>query len=85
MPYAYDDADNLEGKPLTGNHQCVALLQSYASAPHTSTWKEGKKVLGNLSLAKGTSIATFISGKYPNKSTGNHAALYPSQDGVASG
>lgn len=31
-------------------------------------------------LTKGTAIATFVNGKYPNKPTGNHAALYVSQD-----
>ena len=30
---------------------------------------------------KGTAIATFVNGKYPNQPTGNHAAIYVSQDG----
>ncbi|RYH65631.1 MAG: hypothetical protein EON54_05515 [Alcaligenaceae bacterium] len=43
-------------------------------------WREGATVKGNLLLTKGTVIATFVNGKYPNKPTGNHAALYVSQD-----
>jgi hypothetical protein len=80
MPYTYSDVDNLEGKPLIGSHQCVALLQHYVSARPTSAWREGKKILANPSIAKGTAIATFVNGKYPNKISGNHAALYLSQD-----
>ncbi|WP_119631433.1 BPSL0067 family protein [Methylocaldum marinum] len=32
-------------------------------------------------MEKGTAVATFVDGKYPNESHGNHAALYISQDG----
>jgi hypothetical protein len=40
-------------------------------------------VKGDLTIQKGTAIATFdATGKYPNKSTGNHAAIYISQDVV---
>ena len=80
MPYIYADVDDLEGKPLAGSGQCVALVQTYAKAPLTSTWTEGEKVKGNTTIQKGTAIATFVGGKYPNKSHGNHAALYLSQD-----
>lgn len=31
-------------------------------------------------LKKGTAIATFVNGKYPNHGTGNHAAFYVGQD-----
>ena len=34
----------------------------------------------NASIAKGTAIATFVNGRYPNLPHGNHAALYISQD-----
>jgi len=80
MPYVYSEVDNLQGKSPVDSHQCVALLQHYISAPHTSAWREGKKVLGNPSIVKGTAIATFVSGKYPNARTGNHAAFYLSHD-----
>jgi hypothetical protein len=34
-----------------------------------------------MNISRGTAIATFdASGRYPNHSTGNHAAIYISQD-----
>ncbi|KQO26855.1 hypothetical protein ASF11_04070 [Acidovorax sp. Leaf76] len=80
MPYVYEDPESLAGGKLVGTHQCVALVKHYARAPATSLWREGATVKGNLLLTKGTVIATFVNGKYPNKPTGNHAAFYVSQD-----
>ena len=80
MAYIYEKVESLEGKDLAGTGQCVALVQSYTKAPLTSTWKEGAKVKGNTTIKKGTAIATFVNGKYPNKAHGNHGALYISQD-----
>lgn len=76
MPYRYEDVDNLEKHELVGSHQCVALVQVFAGAPVTSNWRQGDHVIGNRLLRKGTAIATFINGRYPNRSHGNHAALY---------
>lgn len=80
MPYIYANVDKLDKTALVGSHQCVALVQHYAKAPLTSIWKEGKIVMGNSAIEKGTAIATFVNGKYPNLSHDNHAALYISQD-----
>ena len=82
MSYVYSEAENLEKLPAVGTKQCVALIKQYAKAPQTSLWKEGDAVKGNLTLKKGTAIATFIKGKYPNGGTGNHAALYIGQDSI---
>jgi hypothetical protein len=79
MPYIYAKVDDLEGHALVGSHQCVALAQVMAGAPVTSAWREGAAVRGNLTLAKGTAIATFVNGRYPNRAHGNHAALYVGQ------
>jgi hypothetical protein len=79
-PYVYADVEALKDTDKVDGGQCVALVQHYAGAPVTSTWKEGAAVKGQTLLAKGTAIATFIGGKYPNKAHGNHAALYISQD-----
>lgn len=79
MPYTYAKVDDLQGNALVGSHQCVALVQVMAGAPVTSAWREGAAVRGNLTLAKGTAIATFVDGRYPNRAHGNHAALYVSQ------
>ncbi|MYN08851.1 BPSL0067 family protein [Pseudoduganella aquatica] len=76
MAYEYGKVDDLEKHELVGSHQCVALVQLYAGAPRTLSWKPGKAVLGNTSLKKGTAIATFVNGRYQNLSHGNHAALY---------
>jgi hypothetical protein len=82
MPYLYSEAESLAEKPTVGTKQCVALIKQYTNAPPTTMWKEGKAVKGNLLLAKGTAIATFVDGKYPNNGSGNHAAFYLGQDAV---
>lgn len=80
MPYIYTDVDALDDTALVGSHHCVALVQEYANAPATSFWKEGKAVKGNLLIAKGTAIATFVDGKYKSAKHGNHAAFFISKD-----
>ena len=80
MPYVYANIDNLDGRIKVGSKQCVALLQHYAKLHQTALWKEGKSVVGDISIVKGTAIATFVNGKYPNLRSGNHAAFYISQD-----
>lgn len=76
MSYLYDKLDELEKKPVVGTHQCVALVQIFAGAPVTSAWREGDGVVGNPYIRKGTAIATFVKGRYPNRRHGNHAALF---------
>ena len=73
-------AKNKKTHPVVGTGQCVEVPKFYAGAPATPLWKEGKQVRGNLNLAAGTAIATFINGKYPSLAHGNHAALYLKQD-----
>lgn len=80
MSYVYPDVENLDQTPLVGSKQCAVLVQHYAKAPVTTAWTEGDKVLGNLTLPKGTAIATFVNGKYPNGQHGNHAAFYVGQN-----
>lgn len=82
MPYVYTNVDTLQGRPKVRNKQCVALVQHYSNLPKADTWKEGKAVLGNKDIVKGTAIATFIDGRYPNLPRGNHAAYYISQDAM---
>ena len=62
-----------------GNGACVALVRHYADVPNHAIWKAGKPVLGDALPAKGTAIATFVNGVYPNHATGNHAAFYLKQ------
>jgi hypothetical protein len=65
-----------------GNTECVDFIQQTLNAPPTGLWREGKKVVkGDLSIAPGTAIATFVNGKYPQSgSTGKHAAIYLGQN-----
>jgi len=79
-PYIHSHVESLEGIPLVGSGSCVHLVQHKANVPHTSTWREGKRVRGNQTIRKGTAIATFENGRYPNRPTGNHAAFYIRQD-----
>lgn len=80
MPYIYATVGDLDGTDKVGSKQCVALLQYYAKLPQTTTWKEGRLIIGEFLLTKGTAIATFVNGKYQSHATGNHAAFYISQD-----
>jgi hypothetical protein len=78
MSYKCNDPKQYVGQTI-GNGQCVVFIQQVTSAPHTSQWKEGIKVYGSTNIPYGTAIATFQDGKYPNNSTGNHAAIYLDQ------
>lgn len=78
MPYFCENPDTYNAKKV-GSGQCVEFVQHCASAPHTSSWRKGAKVRGGQ-IRSGTAIATFDeTGRYPNRSTGNHAAIYISQ------
>lgn len=80
-PFVYAKVDTLVGKPLVGSKSCAVLVQYYVNPGLARTWTEGLYVKGNgAKIKKGTAIATFVDGKYPNKSSGNHAAFYLSQD-----
>jgi hypothetical protein len=86
MPFiarATSDFENLVGQPKKANGQCVRLVQEVIPGmPLTAEWRAGTKVKGNLNITRGTAIATFVDGKYPNKPHGNHAALYIKQDAI---
>jgi hypothetical protein len=55
-------------------------VKAAAGAPLTAAWQKGAPVRGNPHIEPGTAIATFESdGSYTSES-GNHAAIYLSQD-----
>lgn len=58
---------------------CAVLVQWFG-CNRASVWQQGAVVKGNTGVAIGTCIATFENGKYPNRATGNHAAVYMGQD-----
>jgi hypothetical protein len=67
------------GKVVDNGH-CVKFVQAVTMVPSTGEWRAGAVVRGNKSIPPGTAIATFGSnGKYTSE-TGNHAAIYISQD-----
>lgn len=80
MPYVYSQVEDLDGTEKVGSKQCAVLVQHYAGAPAAALWREGDVVMGTPGILKGTAIATFVDGRYPNNSHGNHAALYVKQD-----
>ena len=81
MSYCCPNAAGYENKPLIGNAQCAVLVEKLSGAPPTAHWRKGQKVRGNAYIPSGTAIATFDTrGRYPNRPTGNHAALYLNQD-----
>ena len=80
MPYVYSKVDKLEDSAKVGTHQCVALIQHYTDAGPTSGWRQGEAVFGNQMMLKGTAIATFKNGRYPNQKHGNHAGISASSD-----
>lgn len=62
-----------------GNTECVEFVRQAASAPHTTTWKPGIRVIDAApgSIPRGTAIATFDQQeKYPTDGLGRHAAIY---------
>src|SRR6267142_3003807 len=79
MPYISENPEDYDGKKV-GNGQCVVFVQAAAKAPNTSHWKKGIDVKGAANIKRGTAIATFKDGIYTNHATGNHAAIYISQD-----
>ena len=78
MPYICSGIDTHVGKSV-GNGQCVAFVQECAKVPQANMWRAGLKVqcaLSGIGIKPGTAIATFFNGRYPNRATGNHAAIY---------
>jgi len=58
----------------------VQVLEGDTGKLYSGKLKQGKLVKGS-SLTAGTVIASgWENGKYPNKSSGNHVAVYHSQD-----
>lgn len=83
MAYVYGLVDSLQGKDQIGDGECVTLVKKYAHLGATGTWKQGRKVFGDKSIPRGTAIATFVNGKYPNgEGMRKHAAIYLEQDAM---
>lgn len=80
-PFVYSKVESLEGKPKVFGGSCAGIVQWYTRAGLAKFWREGIAVRRNgVKIEKGTAVATFVDGKYPNKPSDNHAALYVSQN-----
>jgi hypothetical protein len=78
-PYIAARPEAFEGQVIGAGH-CVDFVKAAAAVPRTAAWQEGAPVRGNPQIARGTAIATFeADGSYISES-GNHAAIYLSQD-----
>ena len=83
MPYVYPDVGELDKEPpflpAVGDGGCVAIIKYYVpglKGVPTSAWRAGGNALELGDKAKrGTAIATFVNGRYPNSPHGNHAAI----------
>ncbi|HEX5078404.1 MAG TPA: BPSL0067 family protein [Geminicoccaceae bacterium] len=65
---------------VVGEGYCVDFVKAAAGVPRTAAWQEGTQVRRNPDIAAGTAVATFESdGSYTSES-GNHAAIYLSQN-----
>jgi len=65
---------------VVGNGNCVKFVQAAAAAPRTTEWRPGAWVRGNRSIPPGTVIATFEADGTYTPESGNHAAIYVSQN-----
>nr|WP_315398680.1 BPSL0067 family protein [uncultured Duganella sp.] len=82
MPFVYQEVDALDiipAMPAVGDGSCVALIKHYVpglKGVPTSAWRAGGNVLTlGDKVKRGTAIATFVDGRYPNAAHGNHAAI----------
>lgn len=84
MAFISPNPNATEGQSIGTGH-CVPYVQNASGAPETAQWTRGKKVRGDLTIAKGTAIATFGPDKtYTNSLDGtSHAAIYLRQDSKA--
>lgn len=75
--YIYEAAGSLENKPKVRDGECVALVQVYTNAPHSSAWRQGERVVESSGLRAGTAIATFVRGRFPRaRELRRHAAFF---------
>ena len=78
-PYLAQHPEELLGTAVDTGY-CVEYVKKVTGVPLTTQWRPGRKVQGATGIPSGTAIATFeADGTYTSK-TGNHAAIYLSQD-----
>lgn len=87
MPYIFLNPKRLEKQLLVGGGNCVDLIKGLVpglKGLRTSAWRRGAHVVDTAGIVPGTAIATFDEhGHYPNRSHGNHAAIFLASAGAA--
>jgi hypothetical protein len=77
-PFVASDA-NLENMRRRGDGDCAQMPQvdlEKQGIGLAENWLQGASVYRNYAKRRGTAIATFVNGRYPNKKTGNHVAYF---------
>lgn len=86
MPFVVPSVRSLERHPLVGSGDCVDLIKAFIprlASLSTRMWKAGERVIDTTNLRPGTAIATFVDGKYPQNTSGQHAAFFLAYAGKA--
>ena len=81
QPHVAENPEAFVGR-VVGDGHCVKFVQAAAAVPRTAEWRPGAWVRGNRTIPPGTVIATFEADGTYTPETGNHAAVYVSQDGT---
>jgi hypothetical protein len=80
MPYRNTNVDALQDTAHVSGGDCVALIKALTpgiTGLPTGFWRAGVQVIEARTLTRGTAIATFVNGRYPqNGDTGKHAAYF---------
>ena len=89
MPQILQAPESYKGRSFTnakGHTECVEFILQTLDGPGTPDWRAGRKIVplepgAPDPVAKGTAIATFVGGVYPQAgNTGKHAAIYLGQN-----
>ena len=79
MPYIYPGVDSLLKQPFIKDGDCVDLIKALVPGligKSTTSWKQGENLMearrAGKTVPRGTAVATFENGRYPQKCSGNY-------------
>ena len=79
MPYIYPGVDSLLKQAFIKDGDCVDLIKALVPGligRSTTSWKQGENLMearrAGKTISRGTAIATFENGRYPQKCSGNY-------------
>lgn len=85
MPYICPNLRSVEASAVVDDGDCVALIRTNVPGlrgTSHSGWRQGAPVVGEARIARGTAIATFDDGRFPNRSGIDHAAIFLAYGGA---